>query len=133
MNYREPLTKTTALHVACTFGHSLIVKALLADKRVRLDLDGNKMTALQTACLFSRPACVKQFLELWPKITGGYNAAFKAACRSGSAECAVLLANQEETKVHDDTTPRESDSDEGFQEVEASGIFLACSEGGHEA
>jgi len=45
----------------------------------------------------------------------------------------VLLADQKETKVHDGTTPRESDFDEGFQEVEASGIYLACSEGGHEA
>ena len=109
------------------------MKALLADERVKLVLDGNKGTALWTACLFSRLDCVKLFLELRPKITGGYNAAFRAACRSGSAECAVLLADQEETKVHDDTTRRESDSDKESREVEASGIYLACREGSYEA
>ena len=58
VNCIEPLTKTTALHIACTLGHPLIVKALLADVSDWF-LDGNNMTALQTACVFSRPDCVQ--------------------------------------------------------------------------
>ena len=136
VNLVEPLTKTTALHIACTFGHSLIVKALLADERVKLVSDGNKMSALQTSCLFSRPECVKLFLELRPKSTDSYNAAFTAACQSRSAECARLLADQEETKVHENTALLEynfkysdEDSDDEVESLER-GFYLACKEGG---
>ena len=89
VNFKEPLSGTTALHVACTFGHSHIVQALLADKRVKMKKDCCKMTPLQTACLFSKPECVKMFLETKPRPKGNYTtAAFRVACRSGSGVCA---------------------------------------------
>ena len=98
---------------------------------------------MATRCQLSRlRACSpglnasNSFLELRPKSTDSYNAAFTAACRSGSAECARLLADQEETKVHENTALLEynfkysdEDSDDEVESLER-GFYLACKEGG---
>ena len=124
VNYRDSLTRSTVLHIACASGKVPIVKALLADKRVEVNsCTSGIMTPLHIACQHAWPEVVKLLLEHPDVDVKGKNkkdlTAFKLACEMGSAECAVLLASHTDVEIHHRTPTLQS------------AFYLACSNGNH--